>query len=444
MKKYTIVLLLVTAFICGCKKKEEKKQISIPPTPAQFVTAEPANVSSYISTMGTIASEHSVNVVPQVSGQIVSINFKQGQNVKKGDILAVIDKRPYIATVKQAEGSLRQAQAQLKIDELSVARNKKLAKDGYVDKQTFDSLVAKVEVDKGVVESAKASLETAKINLDWCDIKSPVDGKVGLYNINSGNFVSAGSSVITTIENIDNLFVDFVIPSQRLHDVMNLMKLNNGKVFVEVSYIEDDMASRCLKAEVDIVLNKIRYESGTAVLRGKMKNQNHLFWPNQPVRVKLDLDKLENAVLIPDMCIQLNAVGPYVYVATEEKNGVYVVGMKQVKKGQLYGQNRAVFGIKAGDKVVLRISQLRLQAGPFVYASTAIGEIIDANGKIITDKKQMFSFMAEATKIADAMRADFMKKQMQATQNARDIKAEVQAATKAVEMSQQQASKKVK
>ncbi len=440
MKKYIILPLLATVLFCGCKKKEQPKQTSFPPTPAEFVSAKKADLHAYISTMGTIASEHSVNIVPQVSGQIVAINFKQGQNVKKGEILAVIDKRPFVALVKQAEGNLRQAQAQLKIDQLSVERNKKLAKDGYVDKQTFDSLVAKVEVDKGVVETAQANLETAKINLDWCDIKAPADGKVGLYNINVGNFVSAGSSVITTIENVEKLFVDFVVPSQRLHDVMNFMKARGGKLVVEVSYIEDDFSSRARKAEVEIVLNKIRYESGTAVLRGKLENSDYLFWPNQPVRVKVDLDKLENAVLIPDMCIQLNAKGPYVYVGTPIKDGVYSVAMRQIQKGQLYGYDRAVFGLKDGDKVVLRVSQLRLQAGPFVYSASADGAIIGADGKVIKDKNTMFMFMKTATQVADSLRAEAMKKLQNAPKKA-SIKDEVKEATEA---SIQNTSKEVK
>lgn len=408
MSKY-IVVLLASAVLVGCSKKEEVKA-SYPPTPAQFVVAKAEPVREYISTMGTIASSHSVSVVAQVSGQIVSIGFKQGANVKKGDVLAVIDKRPFEAALMQAEGNLRQAQAQLKIDELSVERNRKLAKDGFVDKQTFDALLAKVEVDKGVVETARAAVDTAKINLDWCDVKAPADGKAGLYNINSGNFVAAGSSVITTVENVENLFVDFVVPSQRLHDVMDFMAKNGGKISVDVSYIEDDFASRTVSAQVDVVLNKIRYESGTAVLRGSFKNSDNLFWPNQPVRVKVNLEKLENITLVPDICVQLNAAGAFVYAVTPMKDGVYSVAMKYVKKGQLFGENRAVTGLKDGEKVVKRVSQLRLQAGPFVYEAADNGAIIGADGKLLATPQAIGAFMQNATKIADEARAQYLAK----------------------------------
>ena len=150
MKEIFIPAIFAAALcLAACGKKETPK-VSMPPTPATLVEAVGKTVPSYISTLGTTASLQSVNIVPQVSGQIVSINFKQGDMVKAGQILAVVDKRPYEAAVKQAEGNLLQARAQLKIDELQVERNRKLAKDNYVDKQTFDSLLAKVEIDKGI------------------------------------------------------------------------------------------------------------------------------------------------------------------------------------------------------------------------------------------------------------------------------------------------------
>ncbi len=404
----------VSILTFGCQKKIEKK-VSYPPTPATLAKAEGKNVRRYIDTLGTISSLHSVNVVPQVSGQIVKINFKQGQHVNAGDVLAEIDSRPYEAAVLQAQGSLRQAEAQLKIDSLDVERNKKLAKDNYIDKQTFDTLVAKVEVDKGVVETCKAALMTAQINLDWCKIKSPISGKVGLYNINSGNVVAAGSSIITTIEQVDNLYVDFVVPSQSLYDVKRFMESNGGKTHVDVSYIENNLGNRKTVAEVDIILNKIRYESGTAILRGKLDNKDGLFWPNQPVKVRVNLDEQKGAVLIPNICIQIGPQSHFVYVATPYKDGVYIIKQTDVEEGQMFDKDmRAVTGVKAGEFVVKNTSNLRLQAGPFVYAATPQGLIIGADSKPIIDPAKMREFMVNATKIADELRAKFMKQSAEA------------------------------
>lgn len=404
----------VSILTFGCQKKIEKK-VSYPPTPATLTKAEGKNVRKYIDTLGTISSLHSVNVVPQVSGQIVKINFKQGQHVNAGDVLAEIDSRPYEAAVLQAQGSLRQAEAQLKIDSLDVERNKKLAKDNYIDKQTFDTLVAKVEVDKGIVETCKAALMTAQINLDWCKIKSPISGKVGLYNINSGNVVAAGSSIITTIEQVDNLYVDFVVPSQSLYDVKRFMESNGGKTHVDVSYIENNLGNRKTVAEVDIILNKIRYESGTAILRGKLDNKDGLFWPNQPVKVRVNLEEQKDAVLIPNICIQIGPKSHFVYVATPYKDGVYIIKQTDVEEGQLFDNDmRAVTGVKAGEFVVKNTSNLRLQAGPFVYAATPQGLIIGADSKPIIDPAKMREFMVNATKVADELRAKFMKQAAEA------------------------------
>ena len=404
----------VSILTFGCQKKIEKK-VSYPPTPATLAKAEGKNVRKYIDTLGTISSLHSVNVVPQVSGQIVKINFKQGQHVNAGDVLAEIDSRPYEAAVLQAQGSLRQAEAQLKIDSLDVERNKKLAKDNYIDKQTFDTLVAKVEVDKGIVETCKAALMTAQINLDWCKIKSPISGKVGLYNINSGNVVAAGSSIITTIEQVDNLYVDFVVPSQSLYDVKRFMESNGGKTHVDVSYIENNLGNRKTVAEVDIILNKIRYESGTAILRGKLDNKDGLFWPNQPVKVRVNLEEQKDAVLIPNICIQIGPKSHFVYVATPYKDGVYIIKQTDVEEGQLFDNYmRAVTGVKAGEFVVKNTSNLRLQAGPFVYAATPQGLIIGADSKPIIDPAKMREFMVNATKVADELRAKFMKQAAEA------------------------------
>lgn len=404
----------VSILTFGCQKKIEKK-VSYPPTPATLAKAEGKNVRKYIDTLGTISSLHSVNVVPQVSGQIVKINFKQGQHVNAGDVLAEIDSRPYEAAVLQAQGSLRQAEAQLKIDSLDVERNKKLAKDNYIDKQTFDTLVAKVEVDKGIVETCKAALMTAQINLDWCKIKSPISGKVGLYNINSGNVVAAGSSIITTIEQVDNLYVDFVVPSQSLYDVKRFMESNDGKTHVDVSYIENNLGNRKTVAEVDIILNKIRYESGTAILRGKLDNKDGLFWPNQPVKVRVNLEEQKDAVLIPNICIQIGPKSHFVYVATPYKDGVYIIKQTDVEEGQLFDNDmRAVTGVKAGEFVVKNTSNLRLQAGPFVYAATPQGLIIGADSKPIIDPAKMREFMVNATNVADELRAKFMKQAAEA------------------------------
>lgn len=434
MKYIKIVAALSIVLAFGACQKQEIKR-SIPPTPALLVKAESKKLAPYIPTLGTTASFQSVQIVPQVSGQIIKINFKQGEFVKEGDIIAEIDPRPYKAQVMQAEGALAQSKAQLRIDELEVERNKKLVKDNYVDKQTFDSYVARVEVDKGIVEANQAALDLAKINLEWCSIKAPCDGKMGFYNINSGNVVAAGSSVITTIEYVNKLYVDFVIPSQKLYDIQQyIKKAEGGKIKVLVSYIEDSQKSRKREALVDTVLNKMRYASGTAVLRGVMENSDHLFWPDQPVSVTIHDGVESETVLVPDICVQMGPSKNYVYLARPYKDGVFIMEQVPVEKGQLFdGNMRAVKGIKPGDLVALQVNQLRLQAGPFVYMATADGAIIGADGKPITTPEKMKEFMLNAANVADSLRVEMMQKAATKAAQAGKLSSEVAAATKAAQ-----------
>ncbi len=416
----TISAAAVCFMICGCEKKQEA--ILRPPTPAVLTEAVSKTLPKYVSSLGTIAASESVNVVPQVSGQIVKINFNQGDFVKKGQVLAKIDSRPYEAAVRQAEGNLRQAKAQLKIDELEVERNRNLAKNNYVDKQTFDSYLAKVEMDKGNVESLQAVLDDAKIKLDWCDVKAPVDGKVGFYNITVGNVVQAGAGTpITTIEDVDNLYVDFVIASQDLNDVMNFMKSSGGKLKILVSYIEDDMSDKKSRlATADIVLNKIRYATGTAILRGSLENKDHLFWPNQPVKVVLYLETVKDAVLVPDVCVQTGTLGQYVYVARPVEGGVYRMEQVWVESGQLYeGGLRMISGdVKGGDLIAQRVLHLMLQAGPFVYRATDNGAIYGPDGKVISTPEGASDFIKKSSVLTEKLRAEYFAKQASASSGA--------------------------
>ena len=193
------------------------------------------------------------------------------------------------------------------------------------------------------------------------------------------------------------------------------MESNGGKTHVDVSYIENNLGNRKTVAEVDIILNKIRYESGTAILRGKLDNKDGLFWPNQPVKVRVNLEEQKDAVLIPNICIQIGPKSHFVYVATPYKDGVYIIKQTDVEEGQLFDNDmRAVTGVKAGEFVVKNTSNLRLQAGPFVYAATPQGLIIGADSKPIIDPAKMREFMVNATKVADELRAKFMKQAAEA------------------------------
>jgi len=408
MKNTVRIVLSLAALIAfgACTKKEEAK-VSRPPSPVVLGSAQTKNAPRYLECLGTIHSFNSVSVMPQVTGQIVEITFKQGDIVKEGDIIAKIDPRPFQAAVMQAQGNLNQALAQLKIDELEVTRNKTLVKDKYIDQQTFDTYVAKVEMDKGVIETCRGALEQAKINLEWCTIKSPVGGKIGFYEIDLGNIVNANVSKITSIEQIDKLYVDFVIPNQFLNEVKTFMDKNGGKLDLVVKYIEDDMRHLSQDATVSIIQNQVRYQSGTVVLRGELENSKGIFWPNQPIKANLVLESLKDAVVIPYQSIETGPVGKYVYAAKVAEWPVRLIEKKTVEIIQVNDDGTAIVkGVNGGDDLVIN-GQLGVSMGSFAlaYSSTLMGLPYEQDGKTTINPAKLHEFIGNATQIAEKLRA---------------------------------------
>ena len=400
-------VLIAAACVAGCAKKAEAPR-QIPPAPVVLGEAEQRDVFKFIDTLGTTSSFQSVKIVPQVTGQIVKINFKQGDYVKEGDILVEIDKRQYHAGVLAAEAAVAKAKSQLKIDELDASRNKKLAEQNFVSKQTYDSLVAAVESDKAALKSAEAELETAKINLDWCDVRAPISGKAGFFNIDLGNVVNANSqnSMITTIEQTDKLYVDFFVPSARQFEVQSLMKERGGSLDLDVACVDGKVSNgKTVKAKVVAVENRARYSSSTLVLRGFLDNKDFVFWPDQSVKVSLELDEVKGAVLVDNAAVQVDNVGHFVYVAEHVEGGVYRVKKVQVKLGQLYpGGKYLVEGLKKGDKVIV-YGQLRVADGAFAYSATEQGVPFGADGKPIADPQKIQEFVKGATEIKARLEA---------------------------------------
>lgn len=390
---------LLAFALFACEKKEAPKAQQMPPAPVVLAKTVQKDAYKFISTLGSTSSFESVNIVPQVTGQITSINFKQGDFVKKGQVLAEIDSRPYKARVKAAEATLLQAKAQLEIDKLEVSRNENLAKSNYVSKQTFDSLKAKVEVDNALVKAAEADLNLAKINLQWCSVKSPIDGKVGFFNCDAGNVANANTTLITTVENLSKLYVNFFISSDKQFEVQELMKANGGSLNIDVSYATPEGKTYKKTAKVEIVENRSRYESSTIVLRAVLDNADFMFWANQQVKVLLNTTLVKNAAFVPDSAISVDNVGSFVFVAKKVDDILYSIEKRKIVPVQLFPDgNYLIEGVKQDEMVVVK-GQLRVAQGAFAYASIPQGAPIGADGKPIANPAQIKEFMGKAMQL---------------------------------------------
>jgi multidrug efflux system membrane fusion protein len=301
-----------------------------------------------------------VQVQAQVSGKIIARNFQDGSDVKKGDLLFSIDPRPFQAALDQAQGQLAQAQAQLQLDQTMLKRQQALRARNVNSQQDLDTAQWTVNSDLAKVKAAEAAVEAAQVNLDYCSIRSPIDGRAGLRLVDVGNIVSSGNpgsggAVLLTIQGLDPIYTDFTIAEPDLPLVRRYLGNPNVKVMTRSE--DDNMPARA--GDLYFIDNAVQPGAGTVKARGVTPNPDRALWPSQFVRVRLILDVLKEAKLVPSGAIQIGQNGPYVFVVKPDST----LELRQVKPGQPQGDFTVVSeGVQAGETVVVS-GQLQLAPG---------------------------------------------------------------------------------
>ncbi|HVU37237.1 MAG TPA: efflux RND transporter periplasmic adaptor subunit [Opitutales bacterium] len=360
---------------CGKPAANSAAPAATPPKSVSVATAQIRDVPVYLEADGQTIAFQSVNIVAQVGGQIVEMPFQQGSMVKKGDKLAVIDQAPYLAAVQKAQGQLDTDRANLKLAQDNVERNKTLLPQQYISQQQYDASVAQVAALQGQVQVDDALLKTAQINLDYTTITAPVDGMVGNYRINLGNVVKANDLPITTIQALNPIYADFVISESSFPLLRRHFDANSGKLTVHVSSLSDPTIQE--DGELTILGNSIGLNTGTISLRATLPNDQRQFWPNQPVHVRILLDTLKGAIVIPETCVQLSQQGEYVFVvgAPAQAGGLPAAEMRQVQTGTSLDDGTKVItsGLKPGDQVIVEGQIFLAQGMPLM--------VMQADGK---------------------------------------------------------------
>jgi len=336
-----LVLLFLTYRGLGSKQKAPSTP---PPRPVAAAVVITKDVPFYLDEIGTCTAFETVQVQAQVSGQIISRDFKDGADVKKGDLLFTIDPRPYEAALASAEADLALNQATLK-------RQETLRAQKVTANQEFDTAQANAR-------KAEAAVKTAQVNLDRCYIKSPIDGRAGLRLVDVGNVVGgsgAAGPILVTVQGMDPIYTDFTVAEPDLPLVRRYLGRENLKVLTDAE--DDDIPAR--EGELSFIDNSLQPGAGTVKARAVTPNPDRALWPSQFVRVRLILETLKGAKLVPSSAVQIGQNGPYVFVIKDDST----LDLRQVKPGQRHGDLTVVTeGVKAGEKVVVS-GQLQLSPG---------------------------------------------------------------------------------
>jgi multidrug efflux system membrane fusion protein len=344
---FAALLMSILATV-GCSRTNV--QAAAPAMPAPLVTVVKAtaqDVPKYLDEIGRNAAFESVTVTPQVGGRIVERHFEDGENLKKGQLLFVIDPRPYKAQLDSAQASLAQAKAALDLAKIQFARDAEVIGARAISKQDYDTKKNAVDVDQALVEAAEASLETARLNFEYCYIHSPIDGRAGARLVDVGNVVLANASSLLSIQRLDPIYANFTITEGDLPEVQREMSRGLLKATVR---LPSDSENSAKFGRVEFLDNSVQNGSGTINLRATISNGDRHFWPGQFVDVKLVLTTQKAAVLIPNQAAQISQQGPFVYVLKSDDTAE----LRPVKLGQRQGENVVVTeGVAANERVVL-------------------------------------------------------------------------------------------
>ena len=366
-KKVLGLLLLpaVAAVSVSCSRNNVQAQgpATLPPPLVTVVQATAQDVPRYLDEIGRNIAFESVNVTPQVGGQVIERHFQDGENLRKGQLIFVIDPRPYKAQLDSAKANLAQTQAALELAKIQFARDQELVGTRAISKQDYDTKKNTVDVSEAQVEAAKAAIETAQINLDYCYIHSPIDGRAGARLVDVGNVVQANTTSLLSIQRIDPIYVTFTITEQDLPEVQK--KMSRGMLKAQVR-LPADSESAARPGKVEFLDNAVQNATGTVNLRATIPNGDRHFWPGQFVNVRLVLDMEKGTVLVPSQATQISQKGPFVYVV----KGDDTADLRPVTLGQRQGNDVVITsGLAAGERVVLA-GQLLVRPGGKVHVDS--------------------------------------------------------------------------
>ena len=350
--------ILICAVLAGCSRGQKNAKASGPPpaVPVGVATVHQRDFPVYLTGLGSVLAFNTVDLKSRIDGQITQVNFVEGQDVREGELLIQIDPRPYDVALATAQANLQRDEAQLQFAKVQYERQKALYAGGVIAKQDLDTQEASFGQYAGTIAADKAAIDNAKLNLFYTRITSPINGRIGLRQVDIGNYIQASSTTsMAVITQMHPIAIVFTLPEDQLQVVRQRMK--QGTLPVDV-YGRDD-ATKLATGKLLTIDNQIDQTTGTAKLKAIFDNPDNNLWPNQFVNVHLLLETRKDAITMPAAAIQRGPQGTFTYVVDANNT----VQMQPVEIALTQGNVVVIAsGVQAGDRVVTD-GQEKLQVG---------------------------------------------------------------------------------
>jgi multidrug efflux system membrane fusion protein len=358
--------LVVASLLCGCSPGGKPPSTQPPKgVPVTVGSAVRKNIPIQVRAIGTVEAYSTVSVKTMVGGQIMKVGFAEGQDVRKGDLLFEIDPAPYEAALKMAEAARARDIALKENAEKEVRRYASLVEKNLVPRQQYDQFTSSAAALEATVQADTAAVQNARVQLAYCFIRSPIDGRTGSLLVQQGNVVKANDATLVTINQVVPIRVSFSIPEQYLAEVRKYRAAGTLKV----EAMPQDGKAESVPGALSFIGNAVDPATGTIQLKGTFPNTDRRLWPGQFVNVVLTLAVRSDAVVVPSEAIQTGQQGQYVFVVRPD----LTVEARPVVAGEVFGGETVIGkGILAGEKIVTD-GQLRLVPGAKVEPKKGTG-----------------------------------------------------------------------
>ena len=355
LTRFLVLLLLALLMAAGCSRKQAAAP---PPAPIPVViaTVEQKTIPVDVRAIGTIEAYSTVSIKSQISGEITGVHFREGQDVKKGDPLFTIDRRPFEVALEQAEANLARDRARAENARVQASRYAKLFQEGVAAREQYDQTRAEAEALEAAVRADQATIEKARLDFQYCSIAAPIDGRTGSLIVHQGNLVKANENpALVVINQVNPIYVNFAIPEQYLAEVSKYMAA--GKLKVDA--VVPDSPGRSEQGVLSFVDNAVDNTTGTIRLKATFGNQEKSLWPGQFVDVRLTLTAQPKAIVVPTQAVETGQAGQYVFVIKPDQTAE----SRRIVPGRNYeGWTVVEKGLAPGETVVTD-GQLRLVPG---------------------------------------------------------------------------------